>query len=76
MTRLSRFAVAMLAAATVAVGSLAAVPPAAAKPAMLCSVRLALADAYISIGTVHLSLGSPVTANYWFGRAQGIVTGC
>jgi hypothetical protein len=76
MTRLRRHAIAWLAASTVAAGSLVVVPPAAAKPRMLCSVRLQLSEAYLSIGRVHLSLGATQSASYWFGRAEGVITGC
>ena len=75
MTTFRRFTVAVLAAATVTAGSFATTPSASAMP-MSCTTRLALADAYIATGQVFQALGSYQIASYWYGRAQGIMTGC
>jgi hypothetical protein len=56
--RLRKFAIVALAAATVAVGSLATIPTASAMP-RLCTVNVALADAYIALGKFYISAG------YW-----------
>ena len=75
MTKFRRIAIAGLAAATVAVGNLATVPPASAMP-MSCSVKYALAEGYISLGIAHYSVGDYSRAQYWYGRAQGVLQGC
>jgi hypothetical protein len=71
MTRLRRFAIAALAAATVTVGSLATVPPASA--AMACSTAMALASAYMATGDVFFALGHVSKAAAYYGRAQGLM---
>ena len=71
MTRLRRFAIAALAAATLAVGSLATVPTASAMP-MSCTVALALAESYIATGNVFYGLGAYQQANWWYGKASGL----
>ena len=73
MTRLRRLAITVLAAATVAVGSLATATPASA--AMSCRTALAVHDIYMVTGQIFLSLGDPVTASHWFGKASGILQG-
>ena len=72
MTRLRKFTIAALAAATVAVGSLATIPTASAMP-MSCTVALALADSYIATGNVFYALGAHQQAVYWYGRASGLI---
>ena len=72
MTRLRRFAIAVVAAATVAIGSLAAAPAASALP-MSCTVSLALAESYLATGNVFYGLGAYQQANFWYGRAAGLV---
>ena len=72
MNKLRRFAIAALAAATVTIGSLAAAPTASALP-MSCTVSLALAQTYIATGNVFYGLGAYQQANYWYGRAEGLV---
>ena len=73
MSRLRRFAIAALAAATVTVGSLATVSPASA--AMKCSTATALASAYIATGDVFFALGYASKAAAYYGKAQGIMQG-
>ena len=75
MSRFRRFAIALLAASTVAVGSLAVPAPASAMP-MSCSVRYALADSYYALGQAFYALGDDALAYYWWGKAWGIVEGC
>ncbi len=71
VTKFKKFAVTMLAAATVAFGGLAAQPTASAMP-MTCSAAMNLASIYIATGKVFLALGDYVDAVYWFGRAEGL----
>jgi hypothetical protein len=77
MARLRRFAMAALAAVTVAVGSLASATPASA--AMSCQTALALHDIYMATGYIILGTNSSptasATASYWFGKASGILQG-
>jgi hypothetical protein len=73
--RLRRFAIASLAAFTVAVGNFA-VPAAAAAMPMSCTVRYLLADSYYATGQVFYALGDDANAYYWWGKAYGIVEGC
>ena len=56
MSRLRRFAMALLAASTVAVGSLAVPAPASAMP-MSCTVRYQLSRSYWAMGQVFYALG-------------------
>ena len=72
MNKLRRFAIAALSAATVTIGSLAATPTASAMP-MSCTVSLALAETYIATGNVFYGLGAYQQANYWYGRAEGLI---
>jgi hypothetical protein len=75
MARLKRFAIALLAASTVAVGSLA-VPAAASAMPMSCAVRYQLSLSYYATGQVFYALGDDVMAYYWWGRSYGILDGC
>ena len=75
MARFRRMAIAALAAATVAIGGHVTATPASAMP-MSCSVRISLADAYISLGMAHYSVGDYGGARYWYGRAAGVIQGC
>jgi hypothetical protein len=75
MTRLRRIVIAVLAAATVTVGSLA-VPASAAAMPMSCAVRKQLAISYYATGQVFYALGDDATAYFWWGKAYGIVEGC
>ena len=75
MTRLRRFAIALLAAATVAVGSLA-VPTAAPAMPMTCAARYQLSRAYYATAQIFYALGDYTTAFFWAGKAYGIVEGC
>jgi hypothetical protein len=73
--RLRRFGVALFAAATIAVVSLAAPAPAAAMP-MNCNTRYALSQSYYATAQVFYALGDYTTAFYWVGRSYGILEGC
>ena len=75
MTRLRRLAIAVLAASTVTVGSLAIPAPASAMP-MSCAVRYQLSRAYYATAQVFYALGDYTTAHFWAGKAYGIVEGC
>ena len=75
MARLKRFAIALLAASTVAVGSLA-VPAAASAMPMSCTVRYQLSLSYHATGQVFYALGDDAMAYYWWGRSYGILDGC
>ena len=75
MNKLRRSAIAVLAAATVTVGSLA-VPAAASAMPMSCTVRKQLALSYYATGQVFYALGDDAMAYYWWGRSYGIVDGC
>ena len=75
MTRLRRFAIAVLAAATVTVGSLGVVSTASAMPKD-CYQSSLLARAYWSTGVAFASVGAWEQANYWWGRADQLMVGC
>ena len=75
MSRLRRFAIALLAASTVAVGSLA-LPAAASAMPMSCAVRYQLSRSYYATGQIFYALGDYTTAFYWVGKSYGIVEGC
>ena len=75
MTRLRRLAIALLAASTVAGGSVA-VPAVASAMPMSCAVRYQLSTSYYATAQVFYALGDYATAMYWVGRSYGIVDGC
>jgi hypothetical protein len=75
MSRLRRFAIALLAASTVAVGSLA-VPPSASAMPMSCAVRYQLSRSYYATAQIFYALGDYATAHFWAGKAYGILEGC
>lgn len=75
MSKLRRFAIAVLAASTIAVVSLAVPAPASALP-MSCETRYLLSEAYYATAQVFYSLGDYTTAFFWAGKAYGIVVGC
>ena len=75
MSRLRRLAIALLAASTVAVGSLA-VPAAASAMPMSCAVRYQLSRSYYATGQVFYALGDDALAYYWWGKSYGILEGC
>jgi hypothetical protein len=72
---LRRFAIALFAASTVAVGTLAAPTAASAMP-MSCAVRYQLSRSYYATGQVFYALGDYTTAFYWVGKSYGIIEGC
>ena len=72
MMRSRRFAIAMLAAATVVVGSLATPSTASA---MDCSTARVLQSIYYMTGEAFFYMGKPTSATYWYGRAAGITDG-
>jgi hypothetical protein len=73
MRRLKLITAGALAAVTIAVGGLAAPPPAAAMPKSTC---LALAQLYITHSKVFGALGEYTLAAYWAGRADGMMDSC
>jgi hypothetical protein len=74
MNKVKIFAVAGLAAASIAVGGLATAPPASA--AISCSQAMKLSDSYRVTGDFFFYyVGSPVLAAYWYGRAESILDG-
>jgi hypothetical protein len=75
MSRLRRFAIALLVASTVAVGSLAVPATASAMP-MSCAVRYQLSRSYYATAQVFYALGDYGTAMYWVGKSYGILEGC
>ena len=75
MTRLRRFAIAALAAATVTVVSLGVVPTASAMP-MDCNQRWEIATGYWLTGMAFYGVGAYLQAAYWWGRADGVLEGC
>jgi hypothetical protein len=75
MNRLKRLVIAGLAAATVTTASLAVTPPASAMP-MSCVHRIALAWTYIGTGDAFYAVGNYGAANYWYGKAEGVLQGC
>ena len=75
MSRIRRFAIALLAASTVAVGSFA-VPAAASAMPMSCAVRYQLSRSYYATAQIFYALGDYPTAMYWVGKSYGIVEGC
>jgi hypothetical protein len=75
MSRLRRFTIAVLAASTIAVGSLALPATASAMP-MSCAARYQLSRAYYATGQIFYALGDYGTAMYWVGKAYGVIEGC
>ncbi|MET0167587.1 MAG: hypothetical protein ABW318_21645 [Vicinamibacterales bacterium] len=75
MTRLRRFAMAALAAATVTVASLGVVPTASAMP-LSCAARWSLSNSYWALGAAFYAVGDDTYAYYWWGKAEAIVIGC
>ena len=75
MSRLRRLAIALLAASTVAVGSLAVPATASAMP-MSCAIRYQLSRSYYATAQVFWALGEYATALYWVGRSDGVLEGC
>lgn len=75
MTRLRRLAIALLAASTVAAGSLT-VPTAASAMPMSCAVRYQLSRSYYATGQIFYALGDDALAYYWWGKSYGILEGC
>ena len=75
MSRLRSFAIAVLAAATVTIGSLAQPAAASAMP-MSCAVRYQLSQSYYATGQIFYALGDDAMAYYWWGKAYGILEGC
>ena len=75
MSRLRRFAIALLAASTVAVGGLAVPAPASAMP-ISCTVRYQLSRTYYATGQVLYALGDDAGAYYWWGMSYGVLDGC
>jgi hypothetical protein len=75
MNRFKRLTIAALAAATVTVASHATTPSASAMP-MSCSTRLALGRGYMAIGAVFSALGDPLSAIYYYAKAEGIMASC
>lgn len=71
MRNLKNFTVAAFASATVLFGTLAAPPTASA--AMKCSTAVKLANSYLVTAGVLLAVGATSEANYWIGKASGIV---
>ena len=72
MMRLRRFAIAVLAAATVVVGSLATPSTASA---MDCNSAQVLKSIYYMTGEAFFYMGMPTNATYGYGRAAGIIDG-
>ena len=76
MTRLRRFAIALLAAATVTVGGLGIVPTASALPRS-CDQVQPLINSYWATGWAYYSIGAYSYAYYWWGKADGLASaGC
>ena len=75
MSRLRSLTIAVLAAFTVAVGSLALPAPASAMP-MSCAVRYQLSRSYYATGQIFYALGDDALAYYWWGKSYGILEGC
>jgi hypothetical protein len=75
MSRLRRLAIAVIAASTVAAGSLGVPAPASAMP-MSCAVRYQLSRSYYATAQIFYALGDYGTAMYWVGKSYGIVEGC
>jgi hypothetical protein len=72
MKKLKMFAVAMVAAVSVAVGALAIAPPASAAMNLTCNQATALSYHYEAVGLAYYTQGYVELAGYWFGRADGI----
>ena len=75
MSRLRKHLIGVLAAATIAAASLAAPPPASAMP-MSCATRLTLSYMFSATGDAFYLAHQYVTAAYWYGRAESVLTGC
>jgi hypothetical protein len=75
MGRLKRFAITLLAASTVAVGSLA-VPASVSAMPISCATRWQLSLSYYATGQVFYALGDVANAYYWWGKSYGVLDGC
>jgi hypothetical protein len=75
MARFRTFAIAVLAAFTVTVGSLAAPSTASAMP-MSCAVRFQVSRSYYATAQVLYAVGAYEAAHFWAGKAYGILEGC
>jgi hypothetical protein len=73
MMRLNRFAIAVLASATVVVGSLATPSTASAMDCMSAGV---VEDIYTTTAWALTGMGRFAEAMYWLGKAHGIMAGC
>jgi hypothetical protein len=77
MTKLKPFAVAVVAAMTIAVSGLVAAPSASASASAMrrytCSQALLLSKAYIATGDIVYAHGDYVTASFYYGKAAGLV---
>ena len=74
MSGLRRIAIAAVAAATIAVGSLAT-PPTASAASMTCSTAGMVSEIYELTASALFALGETKLAYYWFGRAAGVLDG-
>jgi hypothetical protein len=75
MSKLRRLAIALLAASTVTVGSLA-LPATASAMSISCAARWQLSNSYWALGAAFYNLGDDAWAYYWWGKADSIVEGC
>src|SRR5215510_672981 len=72
LRKLKKFAITMLAAATVAFGSVATSPTASA---MSCTTAQSVSTVYRSMGEVFLAMGNTAWAAAYFARANGVLEG-
>jgi hypothetical protein len=76
MTRLRKLAITMLAAITVATGSLTMVPKVSAQPRS-CEETQQIVNMYWATGWAYYSIGAYAYAYYWWGKADGLAqAGC
>ena len=76
MTRLRKLVITMLAAVSVAIGSLTIVPTASAEP-RTCEETQKIVNMYWAIGWAYYSIGATAYAYYWWGKADGLAqAGC
>lgn len=74
ISRLRKLTITILAAVTVAIGSLTSVPAASAMPRS-CDQVQGLVNGYYAIGMAYYAVGMYNQAFYYFGKSEGLAAG-
>ena len=73
MTKLKMLTAATVAACGIGAVGLVGTPTASAAPKYSCTVATALATAYTVSGDVNSAAGLDIIANYYYGKAEGLI---